>query len=264
MRLRRAPSRRLATRYTGVRSQPCSISQRAAPPIVWTSAISTTTASTILPSWLHLRQSHPDQPSGVSAMCRPDAPHAGQLSPRRTRRSSGNSRSSGCLTQGLCRAHALRSAREGGEAHRPAHRYWSRHHLHEPKVALLAAPDRTWAADEQAPRGTLETERLPGGRRTRLLPPGERDAARPSEDCPCFPPASLRGAGITKPFRPFHDLRHTSLTHEAAAGNPMAYVQLKAGHSQAATTERYVHAAQVIFPGAAARGEGRIFDRVER
>ena len=70
---------------------------------------------------------------------------------------------------------------------------------------------------------------------------------------------SLRRAGVTKPFRPFHDLRHTALTHEAAAGNPMAYVQLKAGHSQSAITERYVHAAQVVFPGAAARGETRIF-----
>jgi integrase len=72
---------------------------------------------------------------------------------------------------------------------------------------------------------------------------------------------ALRRAGITKPFRPFHDLRHTALTHEAAAGNPMAYVQLKAGHSQSAITERYIHAAQVMFPGAAARGEARIFGR---
>lgn len=70
---------------------------------------------------------------------------------------------------------------------------------------------------------------------------------------------ALKRAGITKPFRPFHDLRHTALTHEAAAGNPMAYVQLKAGHSQSAITERYIHAAQVLFPGAAARGEERMF-----
>jgi len=73
---------------------------------------------------------------------------------------------------------------------------------------------------------------------------------------------ALKRAGITKPFRPFHDLRHTALTHEAAAGNPMAYVQLKAGHSQSAITERYIHAAQVHFAGAAARGEARIFSAV--
>ena len=69
----------------------------------------------------------------------------------------------------------------------------------------------------------------------------------------------MKRAGIEKPFRPFHDLRHTALTHEAAAGNPMTYVQLKAGHSQSAITERYIHAAQVLFPGAAALGEARIF-----
>ena len=70
---------------------------------------------------------------------------------------------------------------------------------------------------------------------------------------------ALRQAGISKPFRPFHDLRHTALTHEAAAGNPMSYLQLKAGHSQSAITERYIHAAQVLYPGAAARGEARLF-----
>jgi len=71
-------------------------------------------------------------------------------------------------------------------------------------------------------------------------------------------PALVR-AGVTKPFRAFHDLRHTALTHEAAAGNPLVYVQMKAGHSQSHITERYIHAAQVRFPGAAAKGEARMF-----
>ena len=35
-------------------------------------------------------------------------------------------------------------------------------------------------------------------------------------------------------------------------------MQLKAGHSQSPITERYIHAAQVLFPGAASRGEERI------
>jgi integrase len=73
---------------------------------------------------------------------------------------------------------------------------------------------------------------------------------------------ALRKAGILESFRPFHDLRHTALTHEAAAGNPQAYVQLKAGHSQGAITERYIHAAQVLFPGAAQRGEDRLFGQL--
>ena len=70
---------------------------------------------------------------------------------------------------------------------------------------------------------------------------------------------ALKAAGITKPFRPWHDLRHTALTHEAAAGNPHAYVQAKAGHSQSTITDRYIHAAQVLFPGAAAKGETLMF-----
>jgi len=70
---------------------------------------------------------------------------------------------------------------------------------------------------------------------------------------------ALEHAGITKPVRPFHDLRHTALTHDAAAGNPMTYIQLRAGHSQASITERYIHAAQVQFAGAAARAEERMF-----
>ncbi len=70
---------------------------------------------------------------------------------------------------------------------------------------------------------------------------------------------ALARAGIERPFRPFHDLRHTSLTHAAAAGNPQIYVQARAGHSQGSITERYMHAAQVLFPGAAERSEARMF-----
>ncbi len=62
-----------------------------------------------------------------------------------------------------------------------------------------------------------------------------------------------------KPFRPWHDLRPTALTHAAAAANPQPYVQLKAGHSQRTITERYIHAAQVLFPGAAEKAETRMF-----
>lgn len=74
---------------------------------------------------------------------------------------------------------------------------------------------------------------------------------------------ALARAGIEKPFRPFHDLRHTSLTHAAAAGNPQIYVQARAGHSQGSITERYMHAAQVLFPGAAERSEIRMFGESE-
>ncbi|MCZ7590542.1 MAG: site-specific integrase [Gaiella sp.] len=75
----------------------------------------------------------------------------------------------------------------------------------------------------------------------------------------CYLKPALARAGIKKPFRPFHDLRHTSLTHAAAAGNPQIYVQARAGHSQGSITERYMHAAQVLFPGAAEKSEARMF-----
>lgn len=70
---------------------------------------------------------------------------------------------------------------------------------------------------------------------------------------------AVKKAGIEKPFRVFHDMRHTAITHDAAAGNPQAYVQMKAGHSQGAITERYIHAAAVLFPGAADKTEARLF-----
>jgi integrase len=70
---------------------------------------------------------------------------------------------------------------------------------------------------------------------------------------------ALRRAGIDKPFASFHGLRHTSLTHAAAAGNPQIYVQMRAGHSHGSITERYMHAAQILFPGAAEKSETRMF-----
>jgi integrase len=83
----------------------------------------------------------------------------------------------------------------------------------------------------------------------------------PSKLSRCYLKPALVRAGIRKRFRPFHDLRHTSLTHSAAAGNPQIYVQARAGHSQGAVTERYMHAAQVLFPKAAERSEERMFGK---
>jgi integrase len=123
-----------------------------------------------------------------------------------------------------------------------------------------------------APRGWLAAWRTPVATTLATLPaaPTTSNANRqlgtpldPSKLAKTYMRPALKHAGISKPFRPFHDLRHTALTHEAAAGNPHAYIQLKAGHAQGTITERYIHAAQVLFPGAAARGEERIFAAVE-
>lgn len=70
---------------------------------------------------------------------------------------------------------------------------------------------------------------------------------------------AIRQAGITKPFRPWHGLRHTALTETAAAGIPAMFVQAKAGHAQGSTTERYLHAAKTNYPDMAGLAEARLF-----
>jgi integrase len=73
---------------------------------------------------------------------------------------------------------------------------------------------------------------------------------------------ALKRAKIDKKVQPWHALRHTALTFDSAVGLPNAYVQARAGHSQYSITERYVHAAQVAFPGAVDRSEERLFGEV--
>ena len=74
---------------------------------------------------------------------------------------------------------------------------------------------------------------------------------------------AIKRAGITKPFRPWHGLRHTALTETAAAGVPAMFVQAKAGHAQGSTTERYLHAAKTSYPDMAELAEARMFNASE-
>jgi hypothetical protein len=55
----------------------------------------------------------------------------------------------------------------------------------------------------------------------------------------------------------------TALTHDAAAGNPAVYMAARAWRAHATMTERYVHAAQVAFSGAAERAGDRVLAKVE-
>jgi integrase len=59
--------------------------------------------------------------------------------------------------------------------------------------------------------------------------------------------AALAAAGIEKQPRAFHDLRHTAITNDAAAGSSPIAVMTKAGHADMATTKRYLHLAGVVF-----------------
>lgn len=74
---------------------------------------------------------------------------------------------------------------------------------------------------------------------------------------------ALRAAGIDGYVRPFHDLRHTAITNDAAAGSSPIAVMAKAGHRSMATTKTYLHLAGVVFRDEAARLEQRFFGHGE-
>jgi integrase/recombinase XerD len=73
---------------------------------------------------------------------------------------------------------------------------------------------------------------------------------------------ALTAAGITDYVRPFHDSRHASLTHGAAAGeNPIA-LMARAGHASMQTTKRYLHLAGTVYREEAEALEGRMLGKV--
>jgi integrase len=94
---------------------------------------------------------------------------------------------------------------------------------------------------------------------------GERVFCHPKTGGPLDPAdfrealhTALRAAGITDYVRPFHDLRHTAITNDAAAGaNPVA-LMTKAGHRNMSTTKTYLHLAGTVFPDEAERLEERL------
>jgi integrase/recombinase XerD len=70
--------------------------------------------------------------------------------------------------------------------------------------------------------------------------------------------AALATAGITDYVRPFHDLRHTALTNEAASGSSPIALMAKAGHADMKTTRIYLHLASHVFRDEAAALERRL------
>jgi len=60
---------------------------------------------------------------------------------------------------------------------------------------------------------------------------------------------ALSRAGVTEYIRPFHDMRHTSLTLEAATGESnFIALMARAGHTDAKVTRQYTKLAGVLFP----------------
>lgn len=70
--------------------------------------------------------------------------------------------------------------------------------------------------------------------------------------------SALAAAGITDKLRPFHDLRHASLTNGAAAGESPIALMARAGHADMRTTKRYLHLAGTVFRDEAAALERRL------
>src|SRR5437764_12875761 len=67
--------------------------------------------------------------------------------------------------------------------------------------------------------------------------------------------AALKAAGVKGRVRPFHDLRHSAITLDAASGASEIAVMTKAGHSSFATTRTYLHLAGTVFRDEAERME---------
>jgi integrase len=70
--------------------------------------------------------------------------------------------------------------------------------------------------------------------------------------------AALKDAKVEGYVRPFHDLRHTALTNEAAAGSSPIALMAKAGHSDMKTTRIYLHLAGTVFRDEAEALERRL------
>jgi integrase len=86
----------------------------------------------------------------------------------------------------------------------------------------------------------------------------------PSELTRSYLKPAVKTAGIEKPLQPWHGLRHTALTFYATTdGVAPPMVQARAGHSQYAITERYVHAAEIVVAGIIERTEDRLFGPIE-
>lgn len=71
--------------------------------------------------------------------------------------------------------------------------------------------------------------------------------------------AAREKAGIEGYMRPYHDLRHTSITHDAMAGANPAELMARAGHSSMEVTKIYLHLADRPEARQAALLEERLF-----
>jgi integrase len=70
---------------------------------------------------------------------------------------------------------------------------------------------------------------------------------------------ALAKVGITDHVRPFHDLRHTAITNDAAAGVIDVALMTKHGHTDMKTTKGYINLAGETFRDEARKAAERKF-----
>ena len=92
-----------------------------------------------------------------------------------------------------------------------------------------------------------------------VLPPRAGDAARLNQALRNYMRPALKAVGITKPFRP----GTTSATPRSRTRRPRAILMLtsrpRRATARARSRHRDIHAAQVLFLGAAEKAEERMF-----
>ena len=117
------------------------------------------------------------------------------------------------------------------------------------------------------PRGRLRDEGRRASRGTRQRARGRPDPPmrrpRGSDESNALREVLVR-AGIEGRVRPFHDLRHTAITNDAASGNSPASIMKHAGHSDFKTTQRYIDLSGVTFREEAERAERRLLGEFVR
>jgi integrase len=67
---------------------------------------------------------------------------------------------------------------------------------------------------------------------------------------------------VTGTVRPFHDGRHTAITHDAASGSSPLSLMKRAGHADFKTTQRYIDLAAETFREDAERAQDRLLGEV--
>lgn len=154
---------------------------------------------------------------------------------------------------------------------------WRSVHLADPDGAFLRVTETWVAAGIDSPKSEASERTIALGQRlaaelfdhrsrTRYAGDDERAFCSPTKGTPfdiqryteTFR-AALKKAGISDYVRPFHDLRHSSITNAAAAGSSPAALMARAGHSDFKTTQGYIDLAGETFREEADRLERRLW-----